>query len=149
MANKYITIDEGEDGLDRNFKAIRMIPRIKPSKNIRETVGGDYDVSYGQVYESFVFTLRVPYEGDGEYGSYHELLTMIRRNNPNGTPGTTFTFTDHYGVVHTGARFSADTVDVEPLTTIIDGSSNAASYLVPVTILLAPGDTITSGEASP
>jgi hypothetical protein len=149
MAYKYITINEGTGGLDKDFKAIRMTPRVKPSKSIRETVGGAYDVSHGQVYESYVFTLRVPFESDGEYGSYYELMTMIRRNNPNGTPGTTFTFTDHYGTVHNGAQFSADSIDVEPLTTVIDGSSNAASYLVPVTILLAPGDTITTEEASP
>jgi hypothetical protein len=149
MAYKYINIDEGTGGLNKNFKAIRMTPRIRPNKSIRETVGGEYDVAYGEIYESYVFTLRVPFEPDGDYGSYHELLTMVRRNNPNATPGTTFTFTDHYGVVHSSARFSADSIDIEPLTTILDGSSNAASYLVPVTILLAPGDTITTEEPSP
>lgn len=149
MAYNYIVIDEGESGLKKRFKAIQMRPKVRQAKSIKETVGGDYDIAYGEVFESYSFVFRVPYiSDDSNYGSYHDLLTLLRRNNPNATPGTSFTFTDHYGVDHTDARFSADAVEVEPLTTIIDGPSNSASYMLPVTILLAPGDTITS-EISP
>ena len=150
MANKYIIINEGESGLNKRFKVIQMRPRVRVAKSIKETVGGEYDASYGQIYESYFFMLRVPYTSDDDnYGSYNDILTMLRRNDPNGTPGTTFTFTDHYGTQYTNARFSADSAEIEPLTTILDGSSNAASYLIPVTILLAPGDGITTEEISP
>ena len=149
MANNYITIDEGTGGVNKQFKVIQMTPKLKPSKTIKETLGGEYDASFGQVYESYTYVIRVPYIGDTTWGSYGDLLNIIRRNNPSGTPSTTFTLTDHYGTEHTNCMMSADSVDIEPLTTIIDGTSNSASYIVPITILLDPDDTITSEEYSP
>lgn len=142
MANSYITITES-GGLSKRFKAIQMQPNIKLSKTIEETVGGGYDISYGQNYESYSYLLRIPYAvSDTNYGTYKEFLQMTRRNNPSGTPPPTFTLTDHYGTTHTTATFGMPNVAIEPLTVIIDGSTPAASYLVKATILLYPGDKI-------
>jgi hypothetical protein len=143
MATNYITITEsGTGALSKRFRAIQMTPTIRATKNIRETVGGDYDISYGANFESYRYVLRVPYTGTDTDGSYSDIKTMLRRNNPSGAVPPTFTFTDHYGTVHNNARFGGDNIDIEPLTTMIDGATGASSYLIPVTILLAPGDTI-------
>lgn len=143
MANKYITINEGTGGLNKRFKAVQMTPNIRFSRSIETTVGGDYDVSYGNAYEACGFVLRVPwYSADSNYGTYKDLIQMLRRNDPGATPSPMFTFTDHYGTAHTGARFGMDGVTVEPLTTMIDTNGPESSYMIQVNILLAPGDKI-------
>jgi hypothetical protein len=143
MSNKYCTINEGAGGLNKRFKALEMRPEVRPTKTIETTVGGGYDVSHGGVYESYRLTLRVPWHSaDANYGTYKDLLQIARRNNPNGTPGTKFTFIDHYGNTHTNAMFGPDSLSPEPLTMMIDTNGNESSYIIQVTILLAPGDTV-------
>ena len=147
MANRYVIIDEGANGLTKRFKSIQMSPKVTVSKQVDRTIGGDLDVTYGGVYEAFRYVLRVPwYSADTQYGTYAELVQMFRRNNPAADaltePLTTFTFTDHYGNTHNNAFFGNETLEIEPLTTVLDTQGNESSYIIQVEILLAKDDKV-------
>jgi hypothetical protein len=128
----YIIIAES-GGLTRWFKVTHLYPIIDPAKSINRTVDGGRDVAYGGVYESHQLVLRVPQTGSGSYGSLADLKTIFSRNNPSGTPSTRFTYTDNWGTAHSNAFFAPGATKIEPITTMLEGSS--AWYLIPVEIM--------------
>lgn len=135
MANDYVTIAEGTGGMTKRFKAVEMAPRVSVTRNIRETVEGSADIAYGGSHKYVGYIFRVPYTvTDTSYGTYSDICTMIGRNNPNGSPPTRFTFTDHYGATHTSSFFTSETGNIQPLSVIIDTEN--AWYMVQAEIYL-------------
>jgi len=140
MANSYITVVESTGGYTCKFKAVKMVPVIETTRNVEKTASGSYDITYGGVYESFDYVLRVPYTvSDTSYGWYDRLKTILKRNNPNANPTPFFSMTDHWGIWHTNCKVINAQVALQPICTIIDG--NNTWYMVEVQI--AMGTTTT------
>jgi hypothetical protein len=126
MAN-YITLSNSNDSVTKRFKAIAMAHTDHKAQDVRETAGGDLDISVGGLHHSIKYSIRVPNEVvDDIWGTRSDLLYFYALNNPSATPSNLLKLTDHYGVTH-DVIFVGD-VTPEPLTTIITGTE--ASYII-------------------
>lgn len=133
MAADYITISEA-GGLTKKFELVQLKPIIDPGKTVTNTLDGGRDIAYGGVRESHRIVLRIEAtEERSGYGTIANIQVMIKRTDPNATPGVRFTYTDNWGVAHSNACFGPGPIGIEFASTIIDGDSSI--YYFPLEIL--------------
>lgn len=103
MANSYFTLTNSDLSLSKKFGVIQSgyEPMLEKMQSIQTTLNGGLDVSYGGIYETHSYTIRIrETETRFGYGSKADLETFYRLNNPNLVPSPVITLTDHFGVSH-------------------------------------------------
>jgi len=101
--NSYFTLATSDGQLSRKFMVIQSgyEPVKEKMQTINTTINGGLDVSFGAIYETHSYIVRVRHTESREgYGSKADLETFYSLNNPNATPGPLLKLTDHYGVNH-------------------------------------------------
>jgi len=115
------------------FKAIQYKPNPQRAGDVEQTFSG-IDVTIGPVVESFKYVIRVPIDDtSGSEGNYDDLYEILQLSNPNTIPSPMFRFVDHFGTLWNSAWFRPGQMDVNPLTTQLEGPN--AYMLVSVEIL--------------
>ena len=103
MANPYITLTDSAEQISKKFVVIfsGYEPLLDKVQTVNTTINGGLDAAFGGVYETHTYTIKIrETEPRAGYGSKADLESLFRLNNPNGTPSTVITLTDHYGNYH-------------------------------------------------
>jgi hypothetical protein len=142
MSNKYCEFrtdeyDAGPPIVGRyRFKAVAMRVVDRKAQSVRETLGGTLDTVFGKSFELYRLVLRVPYQtNETDMSDWEDLRALYALNNPNAAITPVLIFIDHFGTTHNTAYLVGELVS-EPIATVIDGTDNAASYIVPVEIAI-------------
>jgi hypothetical protein len=145
MANDYITLRTSNYnagppvvGLQKRFKAIEMRHANRKAEDIKETINGGLDGSFGGIYKSMNYAIRCSETLGGGvsdvWGTLADLYSFFELNNPSGTPSNTITLIDHYGATHSVWYRGEHTP--EPMTTIIEGQY--AHYIIQTEFQVIP-----------
>lgn len=103
------------------FKATQYKPNPQRTGSIVNTFNV-LDLTIGPIIETFRYTFRVKLDStSGSEGNYDDLYNILQLSNPNEDPSPRFIFTDHFGTVWKSAWFKPGQIDVNPLTTQLEG----------------------------
>jgi len=102
MSNAYFSLTDSV-GTTKKFRSILVghEPLTEKTQNIQTTLDGGLDASFGGIYVTHTYNVRVrATETEDGFGNTDDLETLYRLNNPNGSPSNVLVLTDHKGVDH-------------------------------------------------
>ena len=127
MTVPYVVLTDSAAAVTKRLRAIKMSMPIQSTDDFKITAGGQVEIAAGVLVDYFIYTFKVPAEtADSNYGILDDLVYFFRLRNPNASPSSLLTLTDHYSNSHY-VKFKDD-IAPEPLTTQLIGP-NAWHYV--------------------
>jgi hypothetical protein len=115
------------------FKTIQYKPSPQRQGMVEQHFSG-IDVMIAPMVEAFSYVIRVPIDAtSGSEGNYDDLYDMLQLANPVSTPASSFRFVDHFENSWTLAWIKPGSVNIQPLTTQLEGPN--AYMMVPIDVV--------------